>query len=208
MSKFALLHLANFSIHFNVIRKLWNLGNIKVKNLPITSQKKSQQTWGLQRQFWSGRAKKSGLRVHGSVVYHAFAQYHIYSGALKKLTQAKKGGALRSPTGASPSKVPETYYLGVKILSGKKQKWQVSKNYYAVITSLLWLTPFLKVNIWYFLFLSLRLHLRNSKQLLHESTEFSIKLCLSIYVGYSVAASAVAVLLACPCGLLCVSTKG
>ena len=56
--------------------------------------------------------------------------------------------------------------------------------------------------------LSLRLHLRNSKQLLQESTEFSIKLCLSIYAGYSVAVSAVAVLLACPCGPLCVSTKG
>jgi len=60
LSKFALLHLANFSINLNVIRKLWNLGNIKVKNLPITSHQKSQQTWGLQRQFWSGRAKKSG----------------------------------------------------------------------------------------------------------------------------------------------------
>lgn len=60
LSKIALLHLANFIIHLNVIRKLWNLGNIKVKNLLITSHKKSQQTWGLQRQFWSGRAKKSG----------------------------------------------------------------------------------------------------------------------------------------------------
>ena len=57
LRKFALLHLANFSIH---LTSSGNLGNIKLKKLLITSHKKSQQTQGLQKQFWSGRAKKYG----------------------------------------------------------------------------------------------------------------------------------------------------
>lgn len=46
------------------------------------------QPQGPHRQFSSGTAKKSGqdklgVSVHCSVIYHASAQYQIYSGVLK-----------------------------------------------------------------------------------------------------------------------------